>query len=81
MCVFAELQVQVNQMTSDLKEERVSGKRVRGELRQLQEEHSELVTERETLQKVCVHAYCYIRSTCICKYVHVLCVCVECVRE
>ena len=49
---MAELQGQVSQMTSDLKEERVAGKRVRAELQQLQDDHAELVAERDSLQKV-----------------------------
>ena len=48
-----ELQGQVNQMTSDLKEERVAGKRVRAQLQQLQDDHGELVAERDSLHKVC----------------------------
>ena len=50
--VSTELQAQVNQMTSDLKEERVAGKRLRAELQQLQDDHAEVVAERDSLQKV-----------------------------
>ena len=77
VCVCVELQAQVAQLTSDLKEERVSGKRARGELQQLREEHAELASERETLQKVCVcererERERFLQKVCACKC---MCVC------
>lgn len=48
-----EMQLQLSQMTSDLKEERVAGKRMKGEIQQLQDDLSEAAGERDSLKKVC----------------------------
>lgn len=59
--VLSELQMQLSQLTSDLKEERVAGKRMKGEIQQLQDDLTEASTERDTLQKArknCRHLYC-----------------------
>lgn len=47
-----EMQLQLSQMTSDLKEERVSGKRMKGDIQQLQDDLAEATTERDSLQRV-----------------------------
>lgn len=51
LCV--EMQLQLSQMTSDLKEERVAGKRMKGEIQQLQDDLSEATGERDSLKKAC----------------------------
>ena len=46
-----ELQSQVAELTSDLKEERLAGKRMKGEVQQLRDDLAETSAERDALQK------------------------------
>lgn len=50
-----EMQLQFSQVTSDLKEERVAGKRMKGEIQQLQDDLSEATAERDSLKKACIY--------------------------